>query len=290
MNIVEINQENIQPVYDYFLQLKKTTPYIHSVSLAAFTNSLLNDHSEGEMMFKELHTYAAIETNQKVTAIIQYGIPNYEIKYDGERYFNSSIGVIRCFYTEMLHADIGIKLYKKAMEFFKANAISKVYAFSNDYGMSVYGYQGKLFENERTINYFLRLNNFKPYVTSLYYTISLKRMKDYLHDDHINFVADELIDNHQFFTIKKHNTEIGGMEVYYINNKTINLSFFYILDDYRGRSWGHQALLACLMMFKRLGYDRIDADLTDDNSIAIRLFERCKLGKLGKAYSYIKEI
>ncbi|MBR3840906.1 MAG: GNAT family N-acetyltransferase [Erysipelotrichales bacterium] len=289
MEFVEITKENIQLAYNYFLSLKTTIPTIYSVSLPAFTDSFLNEYSEGEQMFKELHAYAAIDTDNKIKSIIQYGIPNYEINYDGERIYSSRVGAIRWFDVTWLHEDVGKKLLDRASTFFIEHGISKVYAFSNDYAMSVYAYQGKLYQSEKKIHTFLRLYGFKRHTTSHFYTISLKRMKPYMHNDGINFEPDERIQNRQFFTIKKHQTEIGGMEVYYINSKTVYLSFFYILDDYRGRSWGLQSLLAILMMFKNLGYERLDTDLNEDNSIAIKLYSRCKIGRIGKGYSYIKE-
>ena len=289
MEIVEITKDNIEYVYNYFLSLKKTIPTIYAVSLQNFTNSFFNEYSEGEQMFKKLYAYAAIDTDNKVKAIIQYGIPNYEINYDGERIYSSRVGAIRFFDVTWLHEDVGKKLLDKASNFFVENGTSKIYAFSNDYAMSAFAFQGKLYQSEKKIHTFLRLYGFKRYVTSYFYTISLKRMKAYMHDDGINFEPEERIQNHQFFKIKKHQTEIGGMEVYYINSKTVYLSFFYILDDYRGRSWGLQSLLAILMMFKNLGYNRLDTDISEDNSIAIKLYTRCRLGKIGKGYSYIKE-
>lgn len=289
MEITEITKQNINIVYTYFQSLKTITPYIYSVSLDDFTESFLNDYSEGEVMFKELHSYAAIDTDRKIKAIIQFGIPNYEINYDGERIYSSKVGAIRYFDITWLHEDIGNQLFKMANQFFIDNGISKIYAFSNDYAMSVYAYQGKLYQSEKKMQFFLKLQGFKPYCTSYFYTISLKRMKPYTFNDNIYFDAEERQGNHQFFVIKKHQTEIGGMEVYYINSKIVYLSYFYILDDYRGRSWGHQSLLAILMMFKNLGYERLDTDINEDNSIAIRLYSRCHIGKIGKGYSYIKE-
>ena len=289
MELIEINEDNVHYVYEYFESIKKSTPYIYSVGEKEFASSFLHDISEGEYMFKELHAYAYLDVDKKIKAIIQYGIPNYEINYDGERNYDVHVGCIRFLHMTLLHEDMGKTLYNRAMEFFKAHGISKIYAFANDYAMSCYAYQGKLYDGSLFMRMFLKHRGFKPYVESNFYTISLKRMKDYTFNDYISFIAEDQVMNRQYFVIKKGLVEIGGMEVFYINAKTVYMNFFYILDDYRGRYWGQQAFMAALMMFKTMGYDRFASDILTDNSIAIKMYTYAKLGNVGRGLSYIKE-
>ncbi len=289
MELIEINEENIHYVYDYFESIKTTTPYIYTVSESDFTASFLHDISEGEYMFKELYAYAYIDVDHKIKAIIQYGLPNYEISYDGERNYEARVGCIRFFHMSFLSGDMGKTLYNRAMEYFRSKGITKIYAFANDYAMSCYAYQGKLYGNQHYLKLFLKNRGFTSYVESSFYTISLKRMKDYTFNDYISFEAEDPVKNRQFFKIKKGLVEIGGMEIFYINSKNIYMNFFYILDDYRGRYWGQQALMAALMMFKKLGYERFDSDVLTDNSIAIKMYTYAKMGNIGKGQSYVKE-
>lgn len=284
--IVEINDENVGLVYPFFVNLHVMIPYMFLCTQEELANSLLHEVSEGDQMFAELYTYAIVQ-GDKVSGLIQYGIPNYEVLYDGERNYDSRIGVIRLLYFNLSCIKEGKDLMKKALRFFMDKKITSLKAFPHEYGMKVFGYHGKLYKSEYFVYWYLRLNHWKVSVRSIYYTKSLKRMQKVSENRGYSFKAEEEIEGIQYFTICKYEKPIGGVQFHYVNNHTVAyMDFIYLSQEYQGRGWGSEAMWQLMLYLREKNIQRIDTDMEEMNAIGQRFLEKCKFGKLGESYSF----
>lgn len=288
--ILEINDTNAKIVYPYFSELHTVIPYVFLSSQENFAQSLLHDTSEGDEMFAELYTYAIL-SDSKVKGIVQYGIPNYEVRYDGERLYNSKIGVIRLLYFGLSTMSEGATLMKRALDFFKIRGVHSIKCFPHEYGLKVFAYHGKLYHSEHLVHWYLKMHGWKVSATSYYYTKSLKRMEKVSENRGYSFIGEIVGEEIEFFTICKHEKPIGGMQIHYVNNeKCAYMDFIYLTDEYQGRGWGSEALWQFMLILKEHGIQRMDTDMEEMNAIGQRLLEKCKFGKLGKSSSYERSL
>lgn len=284
--IIEINDENAKLVYPYFVNLHAVVPYLFLCTQEDFTQSLLHETSEGDEMFAQLYTYAIMQ-GTKVKGLVQYGIPNYEVNYDGERLTNRKIGVLRNIYFGLDSFREGRILVNRALEYFKQQGIESIRAFPHEYGMRVFGYHGKLYKSEYLVRFYLAWTGWKVNVESIYYTKSLKRLTAQRENRGYSFKEEQVEEDIQFFTICKYNKVIGGVQFHYVNHgKCAYMDFIYLSEEYQGRGWGSEAMWQMMILLKSRGIQRIDTDMEKMNAIGQRFLEKCEFGKLGHSYSY----
>lgn len=284
--IIEINDENAQLVYPFFVSLHAVVPYLFLCSQEDFIQSLLHETSEGDEMFAQLFTYAIVK-GTKVKGLVQYGIPNYEVNYDGERFYHHRIGVLRQVYFDLSTMGECRSLVHRAMDYFQSQQVSTIRAFPHEYGMSVFGYHGKLYQSEYLVRMYLFFAGWRVDVESIYYTKSLKRLGNVGENRGYSFKKEEVEKNIQFYTICKYEKAIGGVQFHLVNHgKCAYMDFIYLSDEYQGRGWGSEAMWQIMSLLKAMGVVRIDTDMEKMNAIGQRFLEKCEFGKLGKSYSY----
>lgn len=288
MEIVDLRVEDLPKIQAYLSSLRLYIPYYYNCSISELAKSFFIDEFEEEVMFKDLVSKGIIK-DDKLVGIIQYGLLNFDLAYDGEKIHGVNIGDIRIMACSSIAITKMYKLLGAAMLYFKIHKVDKIYAFEHTYGLSCFGGIGKLYHNEWLIAMLLRSKGFRKHNKSLF--LSRKIVEGHVKAEAgISFIEEELGDNRYFYTIKKYLVEVGGLEFQIVEEgRKAYLRYFYILDEHQGHHFGKEAMKSFLFVLLEKGIMSIDCDVDELNGIGMNFYEKCKFGNLGYMLSYKKE-
>jgi len=293
MQIIEVNNENIGILFDYWNKIGEGIAYFYKTSYESFKKSLLDDTFEGMSILKRNNLYIC-SVDDEVKGFIQYGIPTFHFTQEGKITKDINIGVIRNLYYEQSRNDIGNALLDLSMRFFESNSIKDIYAFYHAMGMSCNGNHGKLHERFDYIGNLLYEAGFEVEHENLYYICDMKEKElEYLNNSHIE--VGEIEDNKQKFILYDENKNlIGNAEIKYIDSltgvrekDTIYLVWIGIHKDIKGKGLGTEFLNHIIHYCLTKGYRYLHTDTAINNKIAQNFYIRNGFIDKGITRSYI---
>lgn len=293
MQIIEVNNENMGILFDYWNEIRESIPYFYNTTYQSFKKSLIYDTFESMAIFQKNKVYICSEDDE-VKGFIQYGIPTFHFNEVGKTTKDINIGVIRNLYYEESRNDIGNALLDLSMNFFESNGIKDIYAFYHAMGMSCNGNHGKLHERFDYIGKLLYEVGFEIEHENIYYICDMKEKElEYLNNSHIE--VGELDDNKQKFILFDENKNpMGNAEIKYIDNLTglrekdiIYLVWIGIDKNIKGKGLGTEFLNHIIHYCTTKGYRYLHTDTAINNEIAQNFYIRNGFIDNGITRSYI---
>lgn len=264
-------------LYEYHTRIN--SPFIYKVEYNDYLISLLEDiDSEGNMLFKNLHTLGAYE-NDKLVGFIQYGISSIGFDESGNISKNINYQIIRQIYFDNL--EIGNKLLNNALSYF--NQSQTIYAFFHYFGMSCFARHGKLLYLDSIVESLLINNNFEVEHENVYYSIILNSSEPYnisLEHGNINDA------NKQLIVFKDNDTYLGECEIHYVNKEFVYLRWIYINNDIQHKGYGSKCLNALKSYLYNIGIKRLDTDTAINNTVAQSFYRKNGFINKGNTRSY----
>lgn len=293
MQIIEINRDNAEILFDYWNEIGKSIPYFYKTTYDSFVESLFDDKYEGMTIFKDGRIFIAKE-DDIVKGFIQYGIPTFHFTGEGKITENINIGVIRNLYFDKARSDIGQVLLDLSLEFFKENNIKDLYGFYHAMGMSCNGNHGKLHDNFSYIGNLLFKNGFEIEHENIYYVCDISKKKFEYHNNSYIKVSD-LNDNRQKIVLYDEiNEVIGNAEIKYIDKLTGNkekdivyLVWIGIDKKVRGQGFGTEFLNHIIEFCKGKGYRYLHTDTAINNETAQKFYIKNGFIDMGVTRSYM---
>lgn len=293
MQIIEINRDNADILFDYWNKFGETIPYFFNATYKSFVESLFDDTYEGMTIFKDSRIFISKE-DDKVKGFIQYGIPTFHFTEAGKITENINIGVIRNLYYDKTRTDIGQALLDLSLDFFKEKNIKELYAFYHAMGMSCNGNHGKLHENFSYVGELLCKNGFRIEHENIYYVCDMSKKKlEYPNNSHVK--VSNLDGNKQSFVLyDENNVAIGSAEIKHIDKLTGNkerdiiyLVWIGVDKKVKGKGLGTEFLNHIIKYCKSKGYRYLHTDTAINNKVAQKFYFRNGFIDKGVTRSYL---
>ena len=293
MQIIEVNRDNAEILFDYWNEIGKSIPYFYRTTYKSFLKSLFDDTFEGMTIFKNNNIFVATEDGQ-AKGFIQYGIPTFHFTEAGKITNDINIGVIRNLYYEESRTDIGRALLDLSLNFYKENTIKDIYAFYHAMGMSCNGNHGKLHEKFNYVGKLLCEEGFEIEHENIYYICDMKEKKlEYPNNSYIR--VSELDDNRQKIILYDENNDaLGSAEIKYIDNLTgsiekdiIYLVWIGIDKKIKGKGLGTEFLNHIIQYCLKKGYRYLHTDTALNNKTAQKFYIRNGFIDSGITRSYL---
>ncbi len=272
--------KKLKDIYDFHLSFE--TPYFFEVSFERWEKSFTDDiDGQGRTLFKEL-CVKAVYDNDELLGFVQYGRTAFGFDENGEITSSVSYPVIRNLYFDKDRVDAGEELLKEAVT--SLGTSEMIYAFFHYFGMSCFAGHGKLFEKHAHIEALLREKGFELEHENVYYS-------SYLTGDENSEVVitpqNLTSGNFQYIDFSLKNTQVGGCEVHYLDEKTVYLRWIYVNGDITGKGIGTKCMNALKRYIYEKGVRRFDTDTAIDNLVAQHYYEKNNFVREGVTRSFI---
>lgn len=277
--ITEVN--NLEQIYRY--QMNFHSPFFFSTDYNTWKKSFIDDvDGDGRTLFKELFVKAAYDESELI-GFIQYGKTTFGFDNQGEISSDVSYCVIRNLYFNKNRVDAGRLLLNKAMDAFATS--DKVYAFFHYFGMSCFARHGKLFEQHTHIEEMIKKNGFETEHENVYYSSILKGDEE----SEIEVIPQNLTKgNQQSIDFMLFGNQVGGCEMYFLDDKTAYLRWIYVNKNITGRGIGTKCMNALKRWLYQRGVTRFDTDTALSNIIAQHYYEKNSFTREGLTRSYYR--
>lgn len=289
MNYSYKKLSDCEKLFEFYNSTKGEIPYWFDVDYDVWYQSMFQDTDyESTEFFHELNIYVAYEDSNMV-GFIQFGIPNYIYKQNGEKSFDVKAGIIRNLYFDVENAECGFELVKLAEHYFDENSVEKKFAFFHAFGMTCNAGHGKLYCSLRHIEEALKAFGYQKEHENVYY----KRL---LTEDVLDIEDDMEIRYSEVnekglcgFSVFVDNTQVGAGEIVYLPQETIAyLKWIYIKKEFQQKGYASKSLKTLFANLYQKGIRRFDTDTADGNVIAQKLYEKNGFENMGRTRSYLK--
>lgn len=279
LKIIEV--ENYEQIYDYGMRFQ--SPYFFPQPFAVWKESFLKDvDGEGRTLFKALAVKAAYDDDQLV-GFIQYGNSAFGFDEQGDISAEVSYHIIRNLYFDSDRTDAGERLLQEALDTF--GKTDRVYAFFHYFGMSSFARHGKLFEQHQHIEALLKKHGFETEHENVYYSSVLNGEEG----SEIEVVPHDLTKgNQQYFDFKLSDSQVGGCEVHFVDERIAYLRWIYVNGDLTGQGIGTRCMYALKQWLYQRGIRRFDTDTASSNIVAQHYYEKTGFTREGITRSYYR--
>lgn len=286
MSIEYCRVSDYRPLYNYYRKMQGAVPYWLDADYETWKQSFISDRDyDGDEMFRELITYTA-QHGDEILGFVQFGIPNYLYDTKGEKSDAVRGGIIRMLYLDP-EIDCGRKLIRLAEDYFTVQQVQRKFAFFHAFGMTCNAGHGKLYCSLSHIEKALAGFGYVKEHENVYYkrliTDGDKVCSGQVRVEYENMNPCGL----QNFSIYAEENWIGsGALVYLPQGKMCYLKWIFIDGKQQGRGYGSAALRRIFADLADRGFERIDTDTADMNTIAQGLYRKTGFEDMGRTRSY----
>lgn len=277
-------------LFDYYKQIKSSIPYWQDAFFEIWEKSMFDDKNpEDEALFKELHTWTA-QKGGKIIGFIQFGIPHYIYKQNGEKDFDTIAGIIRNLYFDENVAFVAEELINAAHNYFNNQKVKKQFAFFHAFGMTCNGRHGKIHESHFYIERALHELGYVKEHENVYYK-KLLNAAYILPDNNFQIkYGDKSATGYQTMDFYINGKRVGGGQLQFLPQGYIcYLVWVYIEDGMKSKGYGSSFMKRLFSDLASQGVYRLDTDTADSNLVAQGYYLRTGFEDMGRSRSYLRE-
>jgi RimJ/RimL family protein N-acetyltransferase len=282
--------EHLPLLYSYWCNLGSQIPYFFPVSPAYWQACLLEEHLEGDLIFKHLETWLAVGED-RVLGFIQFGQPNFAWNATGESYPDPEIGVIRHLYFDRDAPDAGRALLAQAESFLSRFPIC--HAFYHILGMSCNARHGKLHTDFDHVEGLLLESGYRLEHENVYYVLPVEA--SLVQDSRpLALLSTSSGPGIERFEVLHEGIPAGDARLLDLNpftggrtRETVYLTWLWISESLCGKGLGQRFLHTLVEGLRARGFRSLHTDTPSTNLAAQRFYEKFGFQKQGRTRSYL---
>lgn len=289
LNAADRDEAEIRALFRFCRSMEPEVPCWFETPYELWTQSLFRDTDyEAEPMFRELHTWAAMEGEEAV-GFVQFGIPNYLFAGNGEKQYGHEAGIVRSLYARPACDGCAAALLELAEQFFRQRQLQQTFAFFHAFGMTCYACHGKLPASQTQVEKVLRAAGYRKEHENVYYKKNLTGAKAPAEPALTIRYGDCNTKGLCCFTVEKDGIAVAAGELVFLPQGGVAyLKWIAVASNCRRKGYGAQTLALLSEQLYRRGIRRLDTDTADSNLVAQSLYERTGFENMGRTRSYLR--